>query len=65
MLLNRQFNNLRKMFCENGYPCWFFNKVLNKFVSNLTVDRSTNCRTYYLTITYFDVDLRRFFKSLI
>ena len=31
----------KKKFCLNGYPCWFFNKILNKFVSNITVDRST------------------------
>ena len=50
MLLNREINNLRKMFCLNDYPFWFYNKVLNKFVSNLTVNCSTDCCTYYLTI---------------
>ena len=64
MLFNREINNLRKMFCLNGYPCWFFNKVLNKFVSNITVDRSTDCRTYYLTIPYFSIDSRRFLNRL-
>ena len=64
MLFNREINNLRKMFCLNGYPCWFFNKVLNKFVSNITVDRSTDCRTYYITIPYFGIDSRRFLNRL-
>ena len=70
MLFNREINNLRKMFCLNGYPCWFFNKVLNKFVSNVTVDRSTDCRTYstdcrtYFTIPYFGIDSRRFLNRL-
>ena len=65
MLFNREINNLRKMFCLNGYPYWFFIKVLNKFVSNITVDRSTDCCTYYLTIPYFGIDSKRFFESLI
>ena len=54
----------KKMFCLNGYPCWFFNKVLNKFVSDITVDRSTDCRTYYLTIPYFGIDSRCFLNRL-
>ena len=52
------------MFCLNGYPCWFFNKVLNKFVSNITVDRSPDCRTYYFIILYFGIDLKRFLNCL-
>ena len=64
MLFNREINNLRKMFCLNGYPCWFFNKVLNKFVSNITIDHSTDCRIYYLTIPYFGIDSRRFLNRL-
>ena len=64
MLLNREIKNLRKMFYLNGYSCWFFNKVLKKFVFNITVDRSSDCRTYYLTIPYFGVDSRRFLNCL-
>ena len=64
MLFDREINNLKKMFCLNGYPCGFFNKVLNKFVSNITVDRFTDCRTYYLTIPYFVIDSRRFLNRL-
>ena len=42
--LNNIINKKKKMFCLNGYPSCFFNKVLNKSVSNITVDRSTDCR---------------------
>ena len=41
-----------------------FIKVLNKFVSNITVDCSTDCRTYYFTIPYFGIDSRRFLNRL-
>ena len=64
MLLNQEINSLRKMFCLNSYPCWFFNKVLNKFVFNITVDRFIDCCTHYLTIPYFSVDSRRFLNHL-
>ena len=64
MLFNREINNLKKTFCLNGYPYWFFNKVLNKFVSNITVDRSTDYNTYYLIIPYFGIDSRRFLNCL-
>ena len=46
------------------YPCLFFNKVFNKFVSNIIVDRSTECCTYYLRVPCFSVDLRYFFNGL-
>ena len=64
ILFNQEINNLREMFCLNGYPCWFFNKVLNKFVSNITIDHSTDYHTYYLTIPYFGIDSRHFLNCL-
>ena len=33
-------------------------------MSNITVDRSTDFRTYYLTIPYFGIDSRRFLNRL-
>ena len=63
MLFNWEINNLRKTFCLNGYPCWFSNKVLNKFVPNITIDCSTDCCPY-LTIPYFGIDSRCFLNQL-
>ena len=59
MLFNREINNLREMFCLYGYPCSFFNKFLNEFVSNITVDRSTDCRTYYTVLQFRTLVLTR------
>ena len=68
LLFQNDVTKLRQKFLSNGYPIWFFNKFLQRF---LTVDNDSSDRerskfnsVVYLNVPYIGKESRRFVSRL-